>query len=64
MMTEHDLGERVARIEGAQEFMVAELRRARTFGQIAWGLLAAFLLAAAAVGIKFGESFLQNCGWG
>lgn len=64
MMTENDYGERIARIEGAQDFMVAELRRARISAGIAWGLLAAFLLVAAAAGVTFGESFLRNCGWG
>lgn len=64
MMTENDYGERIARIEGAQDFMVEELRRARISAGIAWGLLVAFLVVAAAVGVTFGESLLRNCGWG
>ena len=61
-MNEENLGERVARIEGAQELMVKELRRARNFGWVAWIMLAAFVVAVAAVGVNLAEAFVQNCG--
>lgn len=62
-MNEENLGERVARIEGAQEFMVAELRRARTFGRIAWVALFLVIGAVCVVGFRLGELFVQQCGW-
>ncbi len=62
-MTETELGERIARIEGAQEFMVSELRRARTFGRIAWASLAVVLVVVVAGGFVLGQVLVQECGW-
>lgn len=62
-MNEENLGERVARIEGAQEFMVAELRRARNFGRIAWAVLFLVVVGVSLVGFKLGGLFVQQCGW-
>lgn len=62
-MNETILNERVARIEGAHEIMVADLRRLRVYNLVAWAILAVIVVVIGAVGFRVIDVYVQQCGW-
>ncbi len=62
-MNETPLNERIARVEGAHELIVADLRRVRIFNLAAWGILAATIVVIGVVVIRVIDVYVQQCGW-
>ena len=60
-MTEKDFGERLARIEGAHDAMVAQSRRDRLYDRAGWIVLVAFLVIATIASLRVGEFIMHNC---
>ena len=62
-MNETALNERVAKVEGSHELMIADLRRLRTFNLVAWAILAAIAVAVCVVAYRVIDVYVQQCGW-
>ncbi len=62
-MNDTVLNERVARVEGTHELMVADLRRLRVFNLVAWAILAVIVVAIGAVAYRVIDVYVQQCGW-
>lgn len=63
MTNETALNERVARVEGTHELIIADLRRIRTINRVAWAIVAAIVVAIGVVAYRVIEVYLQQCGW-
>lgn len=62
-MNETALNERVARVEGTHDLIIADLRRVRIFNRVAWAILAAIVIVIGLVAYRVIEVYVQQCGW-
>ena len=62
-MNETPLNERVAKVEGAHELIIADLRRIRAHNRVVWAIAAATLVAIGVVAYRVIDIYVQQCGW-